>query len=193
MKTKSVSSYISAFKKVLSYFSSMSFPISHLILYNETSASLSFYFVSQHVTNQHVPPNQHRTNPAERSIRTAKNHFLATLPSVHHISFPPNRWPVLLPLTMLTLNYMRPFIPDPSRSAWHGIHGRKIDFTAHPIRPAGQLVVAHDPPNQRPSWARHGTREFYLAPALTHYRSHIIFIPFTLDTRISNQIDLFPC
>jgi hypothetical protein len=93
---------------------------------------------------------------------------------------------------MLTLNCMRPFSSHPSRSAWHGIHGRKIDFAAHPIHPAGQLVVAHDPPNQRPSWARHGTRGFYLAPALTHYRSHIIFIPSTLDTRISNQIDLFP-
>ena len=116
---------------------------------------------------------------------------MATLSSVH-ISFPPNRWPALLPLTMLTLNCMRPFSLDPSRSAWHGIHGQKIDFAAHPIHPAGQLVVSHDPPNQRPSWARHGTRGFYLAPALTHYRSHLIFIPSTLDTRISNQIDLFP-
>jgi hypothetical protein len=52
---------------------------------------------------------------------------LATLSSVH-ISFPPNRWPALLPLTMLTLNCMRPFSLDPSRSAWHGIHGQKIDF-----------------------------------------------------------------
>jgi hypothetical protein len=75
MKTKSASAYISAFKKVLFYFSSKSFPISHLILDNETSASLSAYFVSENVTYQHVPPNQHRTHPAERAIRTAKNHF----------------------------------------------------------------------------------------------------------------------
>jgi hypothetical protein len=92
----------------------------------------------------------------------------------------------------LTLNTLRPFAKDPSRSAWHGIHGQPLDFAAHPIHPAGQLVVARDLPHVCPTWARHGTRGFYPAPALTHYRSHIIFIPSTSDTRTSNQLDLFP-
>ncbi len=140
---------------------------------------------------QFVPPNQHRTNPAERAIRTAKNHFLAVL-SAAHISFPPNRWPALLPLTQLTLNHLRPFALDPSISAWHGLHRKSMDFAAHPIHPAGQLVVSHDPPQQRASWAKHGTRGFYLSPALSHYRSHVVFIPATLATRITNRLDFFP-
>ncbi len=105
MKTKSAPAYVSAFKKVLLFFSSKSFPISHLILDNESSATLTAFLNSQNVSFQHVPPLQHRTNPAERSIRTSKNHFLSTL-STAHVSFPPNRWPALLPLTMLTLNSM---------------------------------------------------------------------------------------
>jgi hypothetical protein len=112
--------------------------------------------------------------------------------SAAHISYPPNRWPALLPLTELTLNHLRPFARDRSISAWHGIQGQPLDFAAHPIHPAGQLVVAHDPPQQRASWAKHGTRGFYLSPALSHYRSHVVFIPSTLATRTTNQLDFFP-
>ena len=191
IKTRSASYYISAFKKIFAFFTAKSFPIAHLILENESSTSLTTFLQSQHVSFQHVPPNQHRTNPAERAIRTAKNHLLSVL-SAAHISFPPNRWPALLPLTELTLNHLRSFAPDPSISAWHGFHGQPLDFAAHPIHPAGQLVVSHDPPLQRASWAKHGTRGFYLSPALTHYRSHLVFIPSTLDTRITNQLDFFP-
>ncbi len=112
--------------------------------------------------------------------------------SAAHISFPPNRWPALLPLTELTLNHLRSFARDRSISAWHGIQDQPLDFAAHPIHPAGQLVVAHDPPQQRASWAKHGTRGFYLSPALSHYRSHVVFIPSTLATHITNQLDFFP-
>ncbi len=65
MKTTSApSSYVSALKKVLLFFSSESLPISHLILDNETSAILTAFLVSENVSFQHVPPFQHRTNPA---------------------------------------------------------------------------------------------------------------------------------
>jgi hypothetical protein len=84
------------------------------------------------------------------------------------------------------------FAKDRSISAWHGIQGQPMDFAAHPIHPAGQLVVTHDPPQQRASWAKHGTRGFYLPPALSHYRSHVVFIPSLLDARITNQLDFFP-
>jgi hypothetical protein len=40
--------------------------------------------------------------------------------------------------------------------------------------------------------AKHGTRGFYLSPALSHYRSHVVFIPSTLATRITKQLDFFP-
>ncbi len=110
-------------------------------------AALVTFLQSSITAHQFVPPNQHRTNRAERAVITGKNHFLSVLSAVH-ISFPPNRWPALLPLTELTLNHMRAFSLDPSISAWHGIQGQALDFAA-PIHPAGQLVVAHDPPPTR--------------------------------------------
>jgi hypothetical protein len=117
----------------------------HLILDNESLTSLTTFLQSALEGFEFVPPNQHRTNPAERAIRTGKNHFLSVL-SAAHISFPPNRWHALLPLTQLTLNHMRPFALDPSISAWRGTYGQPMDFAAHPIHPAGQLMVSHDPP-----------------------------------------------
>jgi hypothetical protein len=117
---------------------------------NPSSLALTTFRETERVTYQFVVPNQHRTNPAERAIRTAKNHFLAVL-SAAHISFPLNRWPALLPLIELTLNHLRSFARDRSISAWHGIQGQPLDFAAHPIYPAGQLVVAHDPHQQRAS------------------------------------------
>jgi hypothetical protein len=191
MKSRSAPAYVSAYIKIISFFKSKSFPISHLILDNETSTSLTAYFKSECISFQYVAPNDHRTNPAEQAIRTAKNHFISILSSAH-ISFPPNRWSSLLPMATLTLNHFRHFALDKSISAWHGIYGQPLDFAVHPIHPPGQLVVAHDHPHVRASWARHGTRGFYLAPALNHYRSHRIFTPHSGATRVSNQLDFFP-
>jgi hypothetical protein len=188
MKSRSAPAYVSAFKVVLSFFHALGFAVTNLKLDNESSAQLSAFFLLHHVAFQHVPPFTHRANPAERSIRTAKNHLIATL-STTHFSFPANRWNTVLPLAQLTL---KSFALDPSKSAWHGIHGRTLDFAAHPIHPAGQLVVAHDPPQARASWARHGTSGFYVAPSLTHYWCHLIFTPISGDTRTSSRIDLLP-
>ena len=118
MMSRTAPAYVSAFIAVLSFFSSHGFPITNLKLDNESSSQLSALFVKHDVAFQHVPPFNHRTNPAERAIRTAKNHFLATLATTH-FSFPPNRWNTLLPLAQLTLNHLRSFALDPSKSAWH--------------------------------------------------------------------------
>jgi hypothetical protein len=80
-----------------------------------------------------------------------------------HATFPPNRWPDLLPSSELTLNHLRPWALYPTLSAWHGLHSPPFNFAAHPIHPPGQLVIAHDSPQQRKSWARHGTRVFFIS------------------------------
>jgi hypothetical protein len=109
-----------------------------------------------------------------------------------HITFPPDRWPKLLPMAELTLNHLPKWHPKPSLSAWHGLRGFPHDFAAKPIHPPGQLVVIHDSPLKRASWARHGVRGFYLGPALSHYRSHNCFLPKTGATRISDSLAHFP-
>jgi hypothetical protein len=47
LKTRTAPSYVSAFRKVFSFFSSNSFPISHIIIDNEISAQLAAFFTSQ--------------------------------------------------------------------------------------------------------------------------------------------------
>jgi hypothetical protein len=42
---------------------------------NEASAALKNYFTEKEMSYQLVPPRCHRTNAAEREIRTFKEHF----------------------------------------------------------------------------------------------------------------------
>ena len=102
MKSRTSSSYVHAFRSALNFFASFSHLVTFLVLDNETSYELTTLFGSQKppVRFQHVPLNDHRSNKAERAIQTAKNHFIAVLSSTH-ITFPPDRWLKLLPLTEL--------------------------------------------------------------------------------------------
>jgi hypothetical protein len=53
--------------------------------------------------------------------------------------------------------------------------------------------VAHDSPLKRASWAHHyGVHGFWLSPALSHYRCHLVFIHKTGATRVTDTLDLFP-
>ena len=182
-----------AFKSVLKFFASFSHPLTFLVLDNESSSDLTALFRSQQppLPFQHVPSLVHRANKAERAVQTAKKHLISVLSSAH-ITSPPDRWPKLLASAELSLNHLRPWKKDPTLSAWHGLRGTPHDFDAQPLHPPGQLVVVHDAPGKRPSWARHGVRGFYLSPAFSHYRSHVCFIPKTGATRISNTLDHFP-
>ncbi len=157
LRSRTSASDVSTFTSIFSFFKTLSHPLTHLLTDNETSAELTTFFVSSLITYQYVPPNNHRTLPAERSIRIAKNHIISVLAACH-VSFPPNRWPDLLPHIEITLNTVRTWKPNPSLSAWHGLHSLPFDFASHPIHPPGQLVVAHDAPLNRASWAKHGTR-----------------------------------
>ena len=193
MSSRTSSAYISAFRSACRFFASLSHPLTHLILDNETSEDLSNFFrqSSPPIQFQHVPPANHRANPSERAIRTYKNHLISTLASTH-ISFPPDRWDLLLSHAELALNHFRSFSLDPSISAWHGLHRAIYDFSAHPLHPPGQLVVVHDSPEKRQSWARHGKRAFYLEPASSHYRCHRVFVPLNSRIRTSDTLDHFP-
>jgi hypothetical protein len=175
----------------LSHYLTLSHPLTHLLLDNETSSDLTTFFISSLISYQYVPPNNHRTLPAERAIRTTKNHIISALAACH-VSFPSNRWPDLLPQIELTLNNVRPWKPNPSLSAWHGLHSIPFDFASHLIHPPGQLVVAHDAPLTQTTWSKHGTRAFYLSPAVNHYRCHNVFLPLSNSYRVCQTLDHFP-
>ena len=191
MKSRTAPAYVSAFKSVVSFFRSLSHPLTHILLDNETSSDLTSFFVSVNLSYQYVPPFNHRSNPAERAIRTARNHVISIFSSAH-ITFPPNRWHDLIPQAELTLNCMREWSLNPSLSAHHGLYRVPFDFASHPIHPPGQLVVAFDSPLSRASWARHGTRGFYLSPSPDHYRCFNVFFPSTGLSRVCETLSHFP-
>ena len=191
MTSKTSKAYVRAYVSILDFFKTLGHPISNLVLDNEDSAELRAFFSTRYLHYQFVPPSNHRANPAERSIRTAKNHFISLL-SATHPSFPSDLWHKLLPIAELTLNHLRPWTPRPTISAYHGLHGHCIDFRAHPLHPPGQLTVTHSPPTNRASWAHHGVRSFYLGPALSHYRSHHVYVVKTGSDRVSDTLAHFP-
>ncbi len=86
-----------------------------------------------------VPPQTHRSNPAERAVRTGKNHLISVFYSTHP-DFPDDLWDRLLPYAEITLNVLRPWRPDPTLSAWSGLHRLPYDFSAHPLHPSGLFM-----------------------------------------------------
>ena len=88
-----------------------------------------------------MPPHTHRSNAAERAVRTFKAHFLSILVSVAP-DFPRNLWDLLLPQAELTLNFLRQATLDPSQSAWSYFHGA-FNYDATPIVPLGCDIIAH--------------------------------------------------
>ena len=190
---KSAEAYVTSFKSIFRFFKLHNHPITDLISDNETSASVRAFFSSPNIncSVQFVPANNHRANPAERHIRTAKNHIISTLASVH-VTFPLDLWDRLIPLIELTLNHLQPSQSDDSVSAYHGLYGKPCDFRAHPINPAGQLCYTHVAPLVRKSWDRHSLRAFYIGPALAHYRCHHVYVASTSAMRISDTLFHFP-
>ncbi len=191
LKSRTSASYVSAFASTVSFFKTLSHPLSHLFVDNETFIDLKLFFKTSLISYQYVGLNNHRSLPAERGIRTSRNYVISVLFSCR-VFFPSDRWSDLLPLIELTLDDLRPWRSNPSLSAWHGLHSLPFDFPSHPIHPARQLVVAHDSSLQRKSCAKHGTRVFYLSPSVHHYRCHNVFLPLSASYRVCQSLDHFP-
>ena len=107
-----------------------------------------------------------------------------------HISFPLGDWDLLISYAELTLNLLRPFGPDPSKSAHIGVYGTPYDFSAHALAPTGCLCVGFTASDVRPSWALHGYLSYYLRPALNHYRCHSFVISIKCS-RVTDTVDFF--
>jgi Reverse transcriptase (RNA-dependent DNA polymerase) len=157
---------------------------------NECSQDLKEYFAKADVQYQLAPPHEHRSNAAERAIRTAKNHLAAGWWSTDP-NFPMHLWDKTIPQAELTLNLLRHSRINPMLSAWEQIHG-KYDFNRTPIAPPGIRVKAHARPAQRQTWAPHTFDAWYVGPAFDHYRCYTVWAIQSRQTRIVNQVMWFP-
>lgn len=159
---------------------------------NQTSSQVhSFIVDSMGIPVQYVPPNNHRSLPAERAIQTWKEHCISSLSNVDP-NFPLFLWDELDEQAEITLNHLLPYAPNPSISAYEGIHGKPYDFKAHPIHPPGMKVIAHTPAKSQEAWGIHGLLGYYLGPAPNHYRSFRVYIDKTKSIRITDTIQCFP-
>ena len=159
------------------------------VLDNECSHHLKTAMTEESIQWQLATPYLHRTNAAERAIRTFKNHFLAGLATTHS-DFPISEWDRLLPQAVITLNLLRNSRVNPKLSAYSYLFG-PYDFNACPMAPPGTLVAVHTKPNKRKSWDPHAKRGWYIGPSLSHYRNFRIFLPNTKSEIVSDTVDLF--
>jgi hypothetical protein len=136
---------------------------------------------------QLVPPHCHRTNAAERAIRTFNEHFKSGLDTVDP-AFPIHLWDRLLPQAEITLNLLRSSRLHPQLSAAAHYHGL-IDYNRTAFGSPGCKIIAHEKTSQRRTWAAHGQPGWSLGAAMHHYGCQNVYITSTASERIVDTLD----
>jgi hypothetical protein len=60
------------------------------------------------------------------------------------------------------------------------------------MAPPGTILIAHETSNRRITWASHGQDEWYIVPALEHYRCYTVYITKTRLERVVETVDFLP-
>ena len=163
MKDRSSASLVDAYAATFAFYRRSNQAPRFQRLDNETSAAVNTYLRDvAKVVIEFVPPNNKRTNTAERIIRSWRNHFISGLYSLDS-RFPLQCWDYLLAQTDLTYNLLHPCPTNPAISAYEGFHGATYDFSSHPIATLGTHVLVYESPAQRSTWAAHGVDASTLA------------------------------
>ena len=90
---------------------------------NEVSATFHDLLAEEHLVLEFVPPLMHRRNEAERAIRTAKNHIIATLTNADP-AFPMAAVEHTTEQAEITINLLRQAPNDPTPPSPPGSHVR---------------------------------------------------------------------
>ena len=151
---------------------------------NETSHKVEKFIQGQNTCLQYTPPDMHHTNPAERAIRTWKNHFLAGIAGLPK-SFPIANWSRLTKQCDTTLNMLRPCRQNPLLSAHEALEG-SFSFDATPMAPLGMEVLLHTKPNRRSTWGYHASKAWYLSHSPNHYHCIRVLMADTGGERITD-------
>jgi hypothetical protein len=60
------------------------------------------------------------------------------------------------------------------------------------MEPPLTIIIAHETPNRRSTWAPHGQYGWYLGPDLEHYRCYTAYITKTRGSTIVEKVDFPP-
>lgn len=193
IKNRTSQEYQSAFEEAYEHFFKNKHPTHQPIAHrldNEISFEIKEFITSKGLAVQLVPPNSHRALRAERGIQTYKNHLISTLCTAD-TNFHLSLWDKSLHQVNIIINLLRPYLSDPSISAYEGLHKTTYDFNAHPIGIFGALVVVHEAPNVRATWDKHGQLGFYIKPSSEHYRCYSCYIISTKTMRTTDTLAWF--
>ena len=137
---------LAAYDRIMDHLKNAGHKVNLQILDNEASKAYKLNIQDKGNSNfQLVPPNVHRRNASERSIRKFKAHFIAILAGIS-VSFPNFLWDQLLPQTKLTLNLLRQSTIVPEMSTREHFHGA-LKFVATPLEPISCPLTIHNKPN----------------------------------------------
>ena len=137
---------------------------------NEILEHMIAEFKKQGLDYQLASPGDHRVVDAEKAIGIFKNTFIA-IRSGTHPDFPQKGWSHLIQHAVITMNMLRSSRINPCISAYTQVHGI-FDFNRMPLSPAGFNVIIHGRTEERSSWSIHGTRGYYVGPAMKHFRNY---------------------
>lgn len=161
-----------------------------MMLGNECSNALKEFLSAESIAFQLTPAGMHRRNTAEHAIRTAKNHFITGLCTVHP-KIPLYLWDKLIPQAKLTLNMLRGSRMNPKLSAWDQVCG-VFDYNATPLGPPGTRILVHEKAQQRGTWSPHGEDAWYIGPVFEHYRCYKVWAWETRRERDTDTLNWFP-
>ena len=139
---------------------------------------------------QLASPHDHHLNPAERAIRTFKNHFTSNLHGTDR-DFPAHQWCELIDQCVMTLNMLRRSRINPKLSAYTQIFGL-FDYNKTPLALLGKKDFVYEQFTQRKSHADHGKIGYVIGPSMEHYRHLKFYMPETKVTRVIDTYVFIP-
>ena len=184
-------SIIAAFDEIFTDLTTKGYKPQFNVTDNQATTPLKKYLDKEDCKWQFVEPTNHRANAAERAIQTFKNHVISGLCTTD-AEFPLRLWDKLTEQALITLNIVRTSRIDPSKSAYHQLHGHRYDWNKYPMAPPGTRAVLLVDPTTRESWDTCGIDAWYIGPSFNHYRNCIFFVPETMAYQITASFDLFP-
>jgi hypothetical protein len=99
-------------------------------------------------------------------------------------------WDRLLPQAIITLNMLIISRINPKIYAATHLDG-KYEYNSPPIVPPGTRTIAHETSNNRRTWAPNGQDNWYIGPALEHYRCYSVYRNKTRSERVVETVDFF--
>eukprot|EP00957_Ditylum_brightwellii_P112889 8607391-Ditylum_brightwellii.AAC.2 len=98
---------------------------------------------------------------------------------------------LLIPQSVLTLNLLHSSCLNPKLSAHAQLNGNH-DFNAVPLTPPGARAIIFGDPDERGSWAPHGTDGWYVGPVPEHCHCYCFYIQEIRATHIEATADFSP-